>query len=245
MRFIFILLIFCCIHGIPHQLLGQEGQPLKVRIVMRKQIPVHGRVYLKDIPVILSVYLSDQDSMAIPVKMIRQITFEQETGHKSPRISYFNNTFIGMLTGRANSRVSYRSKITAEMVNGVKINTYLWPGIGISFDQFPEVTTLPIFMSLRGDLFDRSFTPFYFFDVGTGPSWNAKDPNFPDQETDAGLMWHLGGGIKIYSDSRINILLALGFKSQRVRFTRLLWNEQEETIDRNYKNFSFRIGIGF
>jgi len=195
--------------------------------------------------VILSIYLSDQDSMALPVRMIRQITLEPEQDQKAARITYFNNIFIGILTGRANSQVSYRSMITAEMVNGVKINTYFWPGIGFSIDQFPEVTTFPIFLSIRGDFFSRSFTPYYFIDMGTGPSWNAKDPISPDQETDAGLMWHLGGGIKIYSDSRINILLAMGFKSQHVRFTRPLWNDQEETIDRNYKNFSFRIGVGF
>jgi hypothetical protein len=244
-RFVLLLLVGLWLNGIPLRVLGQDGQPLKVRVKMRNQKSVQGHIYLKDAPVILSVYLSDQDSMAIPVRMIRQIILEPEEEEKTGGITYFNNTSIGILTGRANSQVSYRSRITAGMVNGVKINTYFWPGIGISFDQFPEVTTLPIFLSIRGDLFDHSITPFYFFDMGTGPSWNATDQNSPDQETDAGLMWHLGGGIKIYSDSRINIMLAMGFKSQRVRFTRTLWNEQEETIDRNYKNFSFRIGVGF
>lgn len=233
------------LNGIPLRVLGQDGQPLKVRVKMRNQKSVQGRIYLKDAPVILSVYLSDQDSMAIPARMIRQIILEPEDDEKTGRITYFNNTSIGILTGRANSQVSYRSRITAGMVNGVKINTYFWPGIGISFDQFPEVTTLPIFLSIRGDLFTRSFTPYYFIDMGTGPSWNAKDPVSPEQDTDAGLMWHLGGGIKIYSNSRINVMLALGFKSQQVRFTRPLWNEQVEIIDRNYKNFSFSIGVGF
>jgi hypothetical protein len=100
-------------------------------------------------------------------------------------------------------------------------------------------------LSIRGDLLVKTFTPFYFFDIGTGPSWNAQDPFSTEQETDARLMFHLGSGIKIYSDSGINVMLSFGFKSQRIEFTQTLWNDQEEILKRNYKNFSFRIGIGF
>jgi hypothetical protein len=231
--------------GIPFPVSGQDGQPLKVRIVMRNQKTIQGRLFVKNLPVILSVYITDQDSIAIPTKIIQQITLEKETDKVTNRITYFNNTFVGILTGRTNSQSSYRSMVTVEMVNGVKINTYFWPGVGIAFDQFPEVSTLPFFLSIRGDLLVKTFTPFYFFDIGTGPSWNAQDPFSTEQETDARLMFHLGSGIKIYSDSGINVMLSFGFKSQRIEFTQTLWNDQEEILKRNYKNFSFRIGIGF
>jgi len=244
-RFLLFGLLILSLAGLPLTLSAQDGQPLKVRILLQNQKSIQGRLFLSDIPVILSVYLNDQDSMTVPTKIIRQITLEKELDKKTARITYYNNTIIGILTGRTNSQSSYRSMITAEMVNGIKINTYFWPGIGVAFDQFPEVSTLPFFLSIRGDLVEHSFTPFYFFDVGTGPSWNAQDPFSTEQDTDAGLMLHIGSGIKIYSDSRINVLLAIGFKSQRIKFIRSLWNDQEEIIDRDYRNFSFRIGIGF
>lgn len=245
MRFFLFGLLILCLAGLPSALSAQDEQPVKVRIRLQNNKSIQGRLFLNDIPVILSIYLNDQDSMTVPIRIINQITLEKELDKKTARITYYNNTTIGILTGRTNSESSYRSMITAEMVNGIKINTYFWPGIGVAFDQFPEVSTLPFFLSIRGDVLENTFTPFYFFDVGTGPSWNAKDPFSTEQETDAGLMLHLGSGIKIYSGSRINAMLAIGFKIQRVRFMRSLWNDQEEIIDRDYRNFSFRIGIGF
>ncbi len=244
-RFFLFCLLILSLAGWPLTLPAQDGQPVKVRILMQNQKSIQGRIFVSDIPVILSIYLTDQDSITVPTKFIRQIILEKDMEKKPSRITYYNNTLIGMLIGRTNSQSSYRSMITAEMVNGIKINTYIWPGIGVAFDQFPEVSTLPIFLSLRGDLVQHSFTPFYFIDVGTGPSWNAQDTFSTEQETDAGLMLHLGSGIKIYSGPKINVLLAIGFKSQRIKFTRPLWNDQEEIVNRNYRNFSFRIGIGF
>jgi hypothetical protein len=98
--------------GIPFPVSGQDGQPLKVRIVMRNQKTIQGRLFVKNLPVILSVYITDQDSIAIPTKIIQQITLEKETDKVTNRITYFNNTFVGILTGRTNSQSSYRSMVT-------------------------------------------------------------------------------------------------------------------------------------
>lgn len=247
---VFVKILFFCflvfsLLSTSLRLSAQVEQPVKVRIQLQNHESIHGRLLLKEIPVILSVYINDNDSMAVPTKIIRQITIEKGTEENPRGMVYFNNTTIGILTGRTNSQSSYRSMITAEMVNGIIINTYFWTGLGVAFDQFPEVSTLPLFLTIRGDMMKQPFTPFYFFDIGTGPSWNAQDPFSTEQETDAGLMYHFGSGIKIYGDSRINVMLAIGFKSQQIKFTRNLWDDQEEVIDRNYKNFSFRIGIGF
>ncbi len=245
MKFLIFNIFLISLAGSPLFLSAQPQQPVKARVRLQNQESIQGWILMKDIPVILSIYLTEKDSIAVPTKIIRQITLEREIEETPRKIAYFNNTIIGILTGRTNSQSSYRSMITAEMINGIKINTYLWTGLGIAFDQFPEVSTLPFFLSLRGDMLKRAFTPFYFFDMGTGPSWNAQDPFNTEQETDAGLMYHFGSGIKIYGDPRIHVMLAIGFKSQQIEFTRTLWDDQEEKIERNYKNFSFRIGIGF
>jgi len=232
--------------GIPFTvLMAQPDQKIKVHIRLKNNERVHGWLSPEDIPILLSVYKTDQDSIAVPTKFIEKITFEKDNEVSNPEIAYFNNTFIGILTGRSNSQSTYRSRITVEMVNGVRLNSFCWPGLGIAYDQYPEVNILPFFMSIRGDLMKHRITPFYFLDMGSGPAWDQPNQDFVSQDAKGGLMYHIGGGIKVYSDSRLNVILAAGFKSQRVKFTRVIWGDQQEVINRNYKNFSFRIGIGF
>jgi hypothetical protein len=225
-------------------LFAQPEHSEKIIIRLKNYERVEGWIKTGEIPLMLTVYKNDQDSIAVPVKFIKKISLKKEN-NKSARVTFFNNTFIGLLIGRTNSQSSYRSKFTAETVTGIKLNNYIWPGIGIGYDQYPEVSTLPFFMSLRGDLMKSWFTPFYFLDLGSAPVLGEESTDFIFQEAKGGLMYHIGGGFKVYSDSRLNIILAGGFKSQNVKFTRQIGGDQQEVINRTYRNFSFRIGVGF
>ena len=226
-------------------LVAQPEKPLHVRIELINNQKIQGRLIIPELPVILSVYLSPDDSQAVPTKIIRQITFEKEPGKEARKIRYFNNTLIGILSGRSNSQSSYRSEITAEMINGIRFNTWCWTGLGVAFDQYPELSVLPVFFSLRGDVLQRTITPFYFFDIGSGPSWVDENQFTENLDSNAGLVFHFGGGLRVYAGQDVNIMLALGFKNQEVEITRQLWGGQEEVSNRNFKDFSFRIGVGF
>jgi hypothetical protein len=225
--------------------MAQSEQRVKVHIRIKGNKPVNGWIELHEIPVLLNVYTDERDSIAVPTKFIRKIILEPDVCDNKNGSAYFNNTFVGLLSGRSSTQSEYRTNITAEMVQGIRLNTYLWPGLGFGYDRYPEVNTLSFFMSLRGDLLKRQFTPFYFLDLGSGPAWGETDPDFQFQDAKGGLMYHIGGGLKIYSDSRINILLAGGFKSRKVTFIRRFGGDAREDILRTYQNFSFRIGVGF
>ncbi|MBR9998820.1 MAG: hypothetical protein KFF73_07605 [Cyclobacteriaceae bacterium] len=246
MKFLhYYLVVLLSIAGNNTILSAQSGKPVDVRIQLRDNQTVKGQLMITDLPVILSIYISEDDSMAVPTKIIRRITLENEEEMASQRIAFFNNTFIGIMSGRSSPQTSYRSQITAEMTNGIRFNTWCWTGLGLGFDQYAELSIMPLFFSFRGDMLKKPFTPFYFLDMGTGPSWIAENEFSDDSGSNAGLMYHFGGGLKIYADTDINVMIAIGFKSQEVEITRQLWGGQEEVTNRNYKNFSFRIGIGF
>lgn len=224
---------------------AQSGRPVQVKMKLTDGKRIEGKMVLEDLPVILSVFISADDSIAVPVKVIREITFQKDDAPAGRGIRYFNQTFVGIMTGRSNPESSYRSEITAEIINGIRFNTWLWTGAGISFDQYPEVSVLPVIFSLRGDMLKKPFTPFYFFDIGSGPSWIADNQFSEYESSNAGLVYHMGGGLKLYADSSINVMLSFGYKNQEVELTRTLWGGEKEIMSRNYKNFSFRIGIGF
>jgi len=248
MKILFFCLFWLSIFGTKGIIMAQPGNYTNVHIWFHNNDQIRGSIKLDGSPDFITIYKTDQDSLRIPIDMVKKIKIIKENGNawqQKSSITYFNNTFIGILTGRSSSASSNRSMVSAEMINGIKLYSYLWPGLGIAFDHYPEVNTLPVYFSVRGDLIKRLFTPFYYIDIGSGPAWNSDDMNVPESDANAGIMYHIGGGIKMYSGSQIHVMFSMGFKNQQVKFTRELWNQTEEIIDRNYKNFSFRIGIGF
>jgi hypothetical protein len=242
---IYLLVLVSVVAGSYQHLNAQPEEPLKVRIELTGNQKIQGQLRIRKIPVILSVYTSDDDSIAVPTKIIRKITFEKEMKEVEKKVRFFNNTMIGIMTGRTSAQSSYRSQITAEMINGIRINTWCWAGLGMAFDQYPELSVMPVFFSLRGDMLKQAYTPFYFFDIGSGPSWLDENQFSEDMDSNAGLVFHFGGGLKVYADQHINIIIALGFKNQEVEITQTLWDGRQQVSDRNFKNFSFRIGVGF
>ncbi len=248
MKISFYFLFWFSIFGTNGIILAQPVNSTDVRIWFNNNDQMRGSIKLDGSPDYITIYKTDSDSLRIPINMVKKIKIIRDYGNTwngKPQFTYFNNTFIGILTGRSNSTSAYRSTISAEMINGIQVYGFLWPGLGIAFDHYPEVNTLPIYFSIRGDLRKSLFTPFYYFDIGSGPAWSTDEMNVSEIDTNAGIMYHLGGGLKIYSDSQVHVMFSMGFKNQQVRFTRQLWDQSEEITDRNFKNFSFRIGIGF
>jgi hypothetical protein len=234
-------------------LYAQESGKVKAQVDLIDNNRLSGYFNIKELPSTISLFSSKGDSLVIPVQMISSIkvslyieggTQVKDTKELKHRIRYYNNTFVGILSGKSDDEDYPIASLTAEMINGAILWRYFAPGIGIAYDQYTTTAVLPFFLSIRGDVLDNHFTPFYFFDVGYGAAWDTREAD-QELDTQGGKMLHMGIGYKMYSDNRINVMIALGYKIQEVTYEYPDWGGGTRVVNRTYKRLSFSLGIGF
>ena len=194
----------------------------------------------------LTLYFDNLDSLLIPYDQISSIKYR--LSRKSPPNNsgsrMFSITEIGMLFSRAGGDGSLSSTLSAQTTLGFILFSYLKTGIGISFDQYSNMHTLPVFLSLRGDLLSRPVTPFYYLNTGYGSAWGNEYGRTLDIE--GGKMIELGMGISLYSIESYCLVLSCGYKIQDLTYVDKDWlgNMTSLTERTNYR-LKIAIGIGF
>ena len=251
-RYIFLLLMLGILAV--GSVYGQEETRLKVSATTTNGDRINGYIKVKSLPPNLTVYYNSMDSIALNTQLLRTASFriynqsdQDDKDPKKVRIEYFNNTFVGILSGKSNDDTQPVASLTVETVNGIRIYRYLSVGLGIAYDQYNSTATLPFFISIRGDILDHLFTPYYFVDLGYGSAWDTNQENIGWEfiDVEGGMMFHSGIGIKMYSGDRVNVMIALGYKMQKTVYHQDWGGGGERVTDRLYKRLSFRIGVGF
>lgn len=252
-----ILIVLMLVILVEGQAYAQEETRLKISTTTTKGDRINGYVKIKSLPPYLTVYYNSMDSIVLNPGLLRTASFriynqsdsQNELDRINPRkinLKYFNNTYVGILSGKSNNDSQPVASLTVETINGIRIYRYLSLGLGIAYDQYNSTATLPFFISVRGDILDHSFTPYYFVDLGYGSAWDTNQENngWEFIDVQGGLMFHSGIGFKMYSGDRVNVMIALGYKLQKTVYSQD-WGGGERVTDRTYKRLSFRIGIGF
>lgn len=237
---------------------AQDNTILKTSITTVEGNELNGYIKMKSLPEQIIILYTPDDSLVISSGLIQSMQVEKAKGgivasqdvkekkFGKPEIKYFNNTMVGVLSGKSAEDVEPVASLSAETVNGVTIYSFLSTGIGVAYDQYYTTATLPFFISFRGDIISKPFTPFYFADVGYGSAWDTRETNaWDDLEVKGGLMFHTGIGFKMYSGDRVNVMIVLGYKYQKSEYRITEWSGAERVTDRTFKRLSFRLGIGF
>lgn len=254
----YVLIVMMLVILAEGQVIAQEESRLKVSTTTMNGDRINGYIKIKSLPPYLTVYYNSQDSIVLNTVLLRTASFRiynqsdlpVETGEDNPKkisLKYFNNTFIGILSGKSNDDTQPVASLTVETINGIRIYRYLSVGLGVAYDQYNSTATLPFFISVRGDIINHSFTPYYFVDLGYGSAWDTNQENngWEFLDVEGGLMFHSGIGFKMYSGDRVSVMIALGYKLQKTVYRIQEWGGAERVTDRTYKRLSFSIGIGF
>jgi hypothetical protein len=237
---------------------AQDNTMLKTSITTVEGDELNGYIKIKSLPKQITIFYSPNDSLVVNSGLIQSMQVEignggmersqdeKEKKSGKPEIKYFNNTMVGVLSGKSAEDVEPVASLSAETVNGVTIYAFLSTGIGVAYDQYNTTAILPFFVTFRGDILSKPLTPFYFVDAGYGSAWDTRETNvWEDLEVKGGIMFHTGIGFKMYSDNRINVMIALGYKYQKSEYRITEWGGAERVTDRTFKRLSFRLGIGF
>ena len=160
---------------------------------------------------------------------------------------YFKYTTIGIILHRGDD--SENSVVTGlptfQTINGWVYRYYLKPGVGIGYDGYPNLNTIPLFLNLQGELINRKVTPVYTLGTGYGFTF-GKDEEFGQvAEAKGGLFLQTGLGLMIHG-AMTGFVLGVDYKLQKAD---LVYNDWfwggTLTEKRTFRNISVKFGFQF
>lgn len=189
----------------------------------------------------LRIITRDKNEFVFSEREVDKITREdifREIGFKEKGFSSY--TEMGALAANNNSDVNVNtSAFSFQTVNGYKFNQWLFTGVGLGVDLYAAETFIPVFGSLRGDLFKTgSVIPYYFIDAGYGI--NITGNADPMVENAGGFLFASGIGIKVPFQNSTAFLLSAGF---RVQNSSVKMGDARQ--NNNYERLALRAGFTF
>ena len=161
-----------------------------------------------------------------------------------PSSGYFNRTDLGVLIGHGNNEKN--AIFSAQMVNGYKLNSRFYPGIGIGIEFF-EQAVVPMFADVSCHFGRNVLSPFvrgsmgYSIPVEDPPeTWGVVTNNH------GGYMYAVGLGtfIRLNGHNSLSISLVYRFQSLKSVITQD-WTDEVLNLNRQYNRLAFRIGFVF
>lgn len=167
---------------------------------------------------------------------------------------YVNHTEFGGLFGRvkyvdfnngSQEQVDNRLSLTLQMFNGVQLHRRLAAGVTVGMDWYKAALLNPVAAGIRYDLTSGGNVRLYATaDAGYAFAWFHDDPE--GLNTKGGLMINPGLGLKIGKPGAVAVTLALSYKRQEARVTKVpLWDQKERYEDRVYNRMALRLGFTF
>ena len=161
-----------------------------------------------------------------------------------PSNGYFNRTDLGVLIGTGNNEKN--AIFSTQMVNGYKINSRLYPGLGIGI-EFYEQAVVPLFADMSYHFGRNVLSPFIRASIGY--SLPVEDP--PETwgvstNNNGGYMYATGLGtfIRLNGHNSLSISLVYRFQSLRSVITQD-WSDEVLNLNKQYNRIAFRIGFVF
>ena len=133
---------------------------------------------------------------------------------------------------------------TIHTVNGYIFNRYAKLGVGVGYDSYPDINTVPLYLNIQGDVLKGKITPVYSFGIGYGIA-GAKDREFGQiSDASGGLFYQPSVGVMFNGISN-SFVVALDYKHQ---VTQLEYNDWwwggELTETRTFRNLAIKLGLG-
>lgn len=234
---------------------GQENKQAK--IVLKNGIKIKGAIVKSFDDKVLEIDISGSEPLKVRYDHIRRISFRnygsisgdfEKTLNTQPGLQ--TNTFYHEIRGGLLFGAEHVSG-TIHTINGYQFNRYLGTGFGLGVNKYGNYITMPIYGSVKGYLFDKAVSPFYFGDIGYGFAWktNKNDAIFELDNVKGGYYWQLGLGYQ-FNFYNSSLTVALGYSNQDSKADYIYFrpwdiDDVEVSERRILRRFSFTVGFLF
>ena len=141
---------------------------------------------------------------------------------------------FGVALGASQNATQFNS------INGVGYKTFS-AGIGVGFDSY-YFKTVPVFLDLRKNIFNREHTPFVYADAGYNfPKGIEYVTQWEKSTYSGGVYYDLGIGYQIPLAGKLALNMSVGYSQKNLDETKeySLWGMPNETR-MEYYNYTFR-----
>lgn len=232
---------------------AQENQ--QVKIVLKNGIKINGGIIGSFDDKRLNVKIDTSNIIAVRYDHIRKIVFKgnskaeivsEELVALQPSLnikSFYHEFRGGLLIGEENT------SITVQTINGYQFNKYLGTGLGLGVSKYGNYITLPIYATVKGYLYDKKVSPFYYGDIGYGFAWqsNNNENVFEVDNVQGGLYWQLGLGYQInFYKSAMTFTLGYSNQYSKAEYTYFQgWDMNSVKISEERILRRFALSVGF
>jgi len=217
--FLFFLIIGLL--GISQNLIGQDSKQtsLKNKIDRTKKLST---IHLKNGTTIHGkVVTNNQDSLQIRLLSKNQLTFHKDNIQNIEELSSIKtkNKYILIEAGYVIGGPSYQQNAfdrgyTLQLAVGYTFLKHLSTGIGIGFNRYNHGNFRPIYLDLRGDIFNTPKVGLtYYGNFGYGFLTKKKRPTLTPISK-RGLFYAYGIGLKLIGANKKPMIISIGNQSQ-------------------------------
>ncbi len=188
--------------------------------------------------------------VVIPHHRIRNIRFIDSGKSKKLKDSivwevekgYYHTFGMGLSFGNATPG------LTAGLINGYQWNRFIGTGIGVGYEMMDDISTIPLFLELKGFVKRGKVTPFYFLRPGYGILHNAN-VSMENRSEQGGKYWHAGVGYQFnFEDASMAISIGHLGQDALIKYSYTDWWSGDDTYvteKRMKRRIALRIEITF
>lgn len=166
-----------------------------------------------------------------------------------PKTGFLHAADIGLLFG--NNAYGSGSSLSVNVVNSFQFNPCLGTGLGFGLDLHGDITTLPVYASLKGVFTKKKVTPYYFLNAGYAFAWASENHNAIEfDKVKGGWLLQPGFGYQ-FNMAQSALLIGLGYRVQKMTldYHTPSWGWGNGDIfyheERTLRRLSLSIGISF
>ena len=165
------------------------------------------------------------------------------------KIRFHSINQVGIIAGESDANLQLQS------INGVKKSTW-FAGIGVGLDYYYS-RSIPLFLDVRKNIFNKPNTPFIYADGGYHFAWSStKDEqlHWLGDEKNGGAYYEAGIGYAVPFFKKTSLLFSAGYSYKR--FTQTVnsmpwisvWPPPQESFEKysyDLRRVAIKVGVGF
>ncbi len=254
MRHHFFKIVLFVLLALSIQAHAQVNQQAK--IVLKNGIKINGGIVGSFDEKMLKVNIDSSNIIFVRYDHIKKIVFKENNkagGVKPEELiglqpslnikSFYHEFRGGLLIGEENT------SITVQTINGYQFSKYLGSGLGLGVNKYGNYITLPIYATVKGYLYDKKVSPFYYGDIGYGFAWqsNRNENVFELDNVQGGLYWQLGLGYQVnFYKSAMTFTLGYSNQDSKAEYTYFSgWDINSVKVSERRILRRFALSIGF
>lgn len=157
----------------------------------------------------------------------------------------------GILAGK--TKIGREYNMSFQVSNGYQFNNGFSLGIGSGAERL-AVPIIPLYGEISYHLINNQFSPYMFLKAGYGFAFVERKEsqyyyedytNANPWDSEGGFMFNVGVGIANFTWDRAAVLIAVGYRYQRVIETLKMWNGMQREVESNFNRIEVKFGFLF